>query len=127
MNKLVVKVKKFSAVDDLSFIEFDFKDEPIYFLGFSRYKVKQNQTITLGIKPINIEVSKNFDINTSYLNQLKVSVLSIEEGNILTSIKGAINGVILEALITTKTYNRLNINIGDSIVMLLPENEIVLL
>ena len=60
----------------------------------------------------------------SFLNQLKSSVVSIEEGEILSAIRCALNGNILESVITTKALQRLSFHVGDSVIMFLPSNEL---
>jgi molybdopterin-binding protein len=128
MNKIKAKIKTISTKENLSFIEADFSGEPIYLLSLELSKdIKINNTTWLGIKHTNIAISKDFNINSSFLNQLKVSIVNIEEGDILTVVLGAINGVILESVISTKAYYRLDIKVGDSVIFLLPALEIFIL
>jgi molybdopterin-binding protein len=124
MNRIKAKVKSISTLKNLNIIEFDFYNEPLFMMSLEVDDIKLNSEMILGIKPTHIAIAKDFSVNLSFLNQIKVSVVNIEVGQLLTSIKGAVNGVILEAVITTKSYHRLSVDIGDGIVMLIPESEL---
>jgi len=128
MNKIKAKIKNISSKENLNFIETDFNGETLFFLSLEiNDNIKKNNIVTLAIKPTNIAISKDFDINLSFLNQIKVSILNIEVGDILTVVGGAINGVIIESIITTKAFYRIDIKVGDSVIFLLPASEIFIL
>ena len=85
-----------------------------------------HQKVTIGIKPTNVALSSDFQIRSSFDNQLKASVAAIEEGEILTSVKCVIGGVIIEAIISSKACERMELQTGDSVVVLLNGNELFL-
>ncbi len=125
MNHIKAKVKAVSATKQLHIVEFAFADEPLYMMGLELdERLGKESEVILGIKPTHVLLSCSFNIDVSCLNQLRVSVVSIEVGELLCSVKGAVNGVIIEAVTTAKAYYRMNFGVGDSIVMFLPSSEL---
>lgn len=125
MNLLKTQLKSITTQKDLKIMEVVFDNETLYMILLELpINLNINDSVTLGIKPLHIAISKNFHVDTSFLNQIKVSVIAIEVGELLTAIEGVVNGVILQSVITTKAYYRLGINIGDTVIMLLPASEL---
>ena len=127
MNKIKAVVKNVTTKENVNMAELLFDRETLYMLSLELpLNFENGSFVTLGIKPVNIAISKDFHVDMSFLNQLKVSVIAIETGEILTSVQGVINGVILESVITTKAFYRMEIGVGDSVIMLLPASELFL-
>lgn len=125
MNLIKATLKNIARKDPVRIVEFSFDGERLYMMALELPDIlKTGQSVTLGIKPTHIALARDFDIDSSFDNQLKVSVMSIEVGELLVNVKGAVGGAILEAVITYRTYLRMNFQVGDSIIMLLPASEI---
>ena len=125
MNLIKATLKNIAQKESLCIAEFLFDGERLYMMALELPDGLQiGKSVTLGIKPTHIAVARDFDIATSFDNQLKVSVVSIDVGELLVNVKAAIGGVILEAIITHKSYLRMNFQVGDSVVMLLPASEL---
>jgi molybdopterin-binding protein len=125
MNKFKAQIKRISTKDSLNIVEFNFADEHIYMMSLElKEDILNEKNVYLGIKPMNVAIAKKFDVGMSFLNQLKVSIVNIDEGELLCSVKGAIDGTIIESVITKKAFLRMNLQVGDSVVMLLPASEI---
>jgi len=125
MNLIKANIKSITTKQNLNLVEVVFDGETIFMLSLELpSNLKKNDHITLGIKPMNIAISKDFHVDTSFLNQIKISVISIEIGEILTVVQGVINGIIIESVITTKAFYRIGIDVGDSLIMLLPASEL---
>ena len=125
MNLIKATLKSIAHNENVHITEFSFDGERLYMMALELPDdLRIGQSVTLGIKPTHIAVAKDFDIATSFDNQLKVSVVGIDVGELLVNVKAAIGGVILEAIITHKSYLRMNFQVGDSIVMLLPASEL---
>jgi len=128
MNSIKVKVKSVISKDSLHIVEFSFHDEPLYMMSLELHSpLYKEDELFLGIKPTHIALAKKFDVDLSFLNQMKVSIVSIEVGELVCVVKGAINGIILESIISSKAYHRMNFQVGDSLIMLLPASELFIL
>ncbi len=125
MNHIKAKIKSIQTKDSLSIVEFSFSDEPLYMMSLELdSELKKGTEVLFAIKPTHIALAKGFGIDISFLNQLKVSVVSIDIGELVCVVKGAVNGIILESIISLKTFYRMNFQIGDTLVMLLPASEL---
>ncbi len=125
MNLIKATLKNIAHKEDLHILEFSFDGERLYMMALELPQNLQTaQSVLLGIKPTHIALSKDFDVSTSFDNQLKASVVSIEIGELLVNVKAAVGGAILEAVITLKSYMRMNFQVGDFIVLLLPASEL---
>ena len=128
MNLIKATLKNIMQKETLHIVEFSFESERLYMMALELPEgLKIGQSVTLGIKPTHIALAKDFNLATSFDNQLKVSIVSIEAGELLVSVKAAISGLILEAVITSKAYSRMNLQVGDFVVMQLLASEISIL
>ncbi|SFV60814.1 Molybdate-binding domain of ModE [hydrothermal vent metagenome] len=128
MNEIKATLKSIVKRDSLHIVELVFDGEKLYLLAL---ELPQNlyigQSVTVAIKPTQIALAKDFDLKTSFDNQLKGSVATLEIGELLVSVKVAVGGTILESVITYKSYLRMNFQVGDSIILLLPSSELAIL
>jgi molybdopterin-binding protein len=125
MNTIKARIKSLQTKDSLTIVTCTFYDEPLYMMALQLpQNLQKDSEVILGIKPTHVAVAKDFNIATSFLNQLRVSIVSVEVGELLSIVKGVSNGVIIEAVISTKAYYRLNLHVGDSAVMFLPASEL---
>ncbi len=125
MNLIKATLKSIVQKESLHIVEFAFDGERLYMMTLELPdSLRIGQSVTIGIKPTHVAIAKDFEIDTSFDNQLKVAVVGIDMGELLVSVKAAVGGVILESIITLKAYLRMNFKVGDSIIMLLPVNEL---
>jgi len=128
MNRLKVTLKHIFSKDSLHIVEFSFCDEPLYMMSLElNQNIVVGAQVEIGIKPTHVAIMEEFSVRNSFVNQVRVSIVNIEYGELLCSIKGALNGEILEAVITTKACDRLQLGVGESVVMVLPASEIAIL
>ena len=127
MNRIKATLKNIAHNESVHIVEFSFDGERLYMMALELpERLRIGQSVTLGIKSTHVSLAMDFDIATSFDNQLKASVVGIDIGEMLVNVKAAIGGVILEAVITYKSYLRMNFQVGDSIIMLLPASELSL-
>ncbi len=125
MNLIKATLKNIAQKDTLRIAEFVFDGERIYMMALELpQKLRIGESVILGIKPTHIAIRKDFDVDSSFDNQLKISIVSIEAGELLVNVKGAVGGVILESVITLKSYLRMNLQVGNTAVILLPASEL---
>lgn len=127
MNKIKTTVKSISQVGSLHRLELLFDGEKLYVYTLELPEnLRLEADVVIGIKATSIALSNDFQMRSSFDNQLKASIVGVEEGELLTSVKCALGGVIVEAIISSKAYNRMELQTGDSVVILLNGNEISL-
>ncbi len=127
-NCIDVTLRQVQKVDGVALYIFDFMNEPLYIYGVeSSLKLQIGERKSVSIKPFHIGLMNEFSVRSSFLNQFKVSVVAKEVGKTFSSVKAAINGVVLEAVVSTKALQRMNFEVGDTIIMLLPASQLYIL
>lgn len=127
MNLIKTYLKTIGRIDSLYLLELLFDGEKLYVFTLELPEnLSKEQSVTVGIKPTDVAISNDFHIKTSFDNQIKASVIGIEEGELVSLIKCAVGGTIIESIISSKALYRMDIQTGDSVVMLLNGNDIFL-
>ena len=80
--------------------------------------------VKLTVKPSHIAIAKNFTGEVSYANQLECSVVSIDNGVLLSSVGLRFVDTPLESIITLNSSKRMNLNIGDSVIAFIKSSEL---
>ncbi|BFU78722.1 hypothetical protein ALC152_19370 [Arcobacter sp. 15-2] len=116
MNKLIATVANIQKCDSLHIVKFDFCGQT-----FAMMSLELNETIQIGtkvslvVKPTHIALGKNVDGELSYSNQLKCVITSIENGQLLSSVKLAFFDTTLESIITVNSSKKMNLQVGDTV------------
>ena len=128
MNYFKATLKNIKRNGIVHLVELSFEGEKLQMMALELPDgLRIDEYVTLGIKATHVALAKDFLIHSSFDNQLKASIVSIEVGELLCSVKVALSGVIVESIITLKAFERLNLHVGDPIVLLLPPSELSLL
>jgi molybdopterin-binding protein len=86
--------------------------------------IKIGTTVRLIIKPSHIAIAKNFSGDVSYSNILKVTIVSVENGQLLSSIKLKYFDTVLESIITVSSSKRMDLKEGDEVIAFIKASEI---
>lgn len=82
-----------------------------------------NQKIHLLFKETEVIIT-NTNCISSIENQLKGTITKITSGVILTQVSIQLKNIIIQAIVSTKTFNQLNIGIDSEILALIQATEI---
>ena len=127
MNYFQATLKNIKKNGIVHLLEFSFDGEKLQMMALELPDgLRIDENVTLGIKATHVAIAKDFLIHSSFDNQLKASVVSIDRGELLCSLKAAVGGVIIEAIVTLKVCERLDLCVGDSVVLLIPASELSL-
>lgn len=125
MSKLIATIKKINNIDNLNIIEFDFFGTSLKMMSLDLSSdVQIGKKVKLSIKPTNISIAKNFLGEISLSNQLVATIEDIENGELLSSISLKINDFLLESIITADSSKRMNLEIGNKVIMLIKASDI---
>ncbi len=120
MSFFIAKVIDIQNCDALHIVKFNFNSQELFMLSLElSCDIKINTKVRLAIKPTNIIISKDFNSNISCDNKLKAKIIEIENGELLGSIKLAIEDKILESIITYSSSKQMELKIGDSVMALI--------
>ena len=120
MSQLVATIKKINSIDNLNIVEFDFHGLTLKMMSLDlNDDVKIGKKVELSVKPSNISIAKNLIGEISLSNQIVATIQSLENGQLLTSVILKINDTILESIITVDSSKRMNLQIGESVTILI--------
>ena len=120
MSQLVATIKKINSIDNLNIVEFDFHGLTLKMMSLDlNADIQVGKKVKLSVKPTNISIAKNLIGEISLSNQIVATIQSLENGQLLTSVILKINDTILESIITVDSSKRMNLQIGESVTILI--------
>jgi len=127
MNKIEAKVSKIESVENLNLVNFLFNENTLTMISLELNKrVKKNKKVLLNIKPTNISLAKNFEGLISSSNKLTGKIVSIERGKLLSGVICDVNKVLMEAIVTTKSLDQMNLSLRENIVLLFKASDLAI-
>lgn len=125
MNSFDVEVNSVKSVDKLNIVEFVYKGEKLSMMSLELdEKVEVAKKVKVAFKSMSVGIAKEFDGFLSYSNQLKSSIVSIEVGELLSRVELSFFDVEIEAIITTKSLERMELKEGESVSVLIKASEL---
>ncbi len=119
------KIKSIENVDSLNIVKFDFYDTTLTMMSLDlNDEIKVGKTVKLAVKPTQIAIAKNFNGELSYSNQLKSTIISMENGQLLSSIKLKYFDTTIESIITASSSKRMALHVEDEVTVLIKANEL---
>ena len=128
MNRLPAVVTDIEGEQNLHIITFDYAGNRLKMMGLDLPKgLHVNAHVTLGIKPSHVAIAKNLSGELSYSNQLMATIVSIENVNQLSSMVLRSNENEMQSFITLSSSLRMNLHVGDHVVLLIKASELFVL
>jgi len=128
MNRLNAVVTHIEGEQNLHIISFDYEGVSLKMMGLDLPKgLHVNTHVTLGIKPSHVAIAKNLKGELSYSNQLPATIVSIENGKLLSNILLHVNGNEIQSFITLSSSVRMNLQAGDAVTLLIKASELFVL
>ena len=125
MSSLIASVSKIHSCDSLHIVKFECNSEVLSMMSLDLdEKIKVGTKVKLLAKPTHIAIAKDFSGEVSYSNQLKTTIISCNNGELLTSIKLKYFDTILESIITVDSSKRMNLQVGDKVTAFIKASEI---
>ena len=120
MSQLVATIKKINSIDNLNIVEFDFHGLTLKMMSLDlNADIQVGKKVKLSVKPTNISIAKNLIGEISLSNQIDATIENLENGQLLTSVILKVNDTILESIITVDSSKRMNLQIGESVTILI--------
>ncbi|MBN2781914.1 MAG: TOBE domain-containing protein [Campylobacterales bacterium] len=125
MSFLNAKVIKIESCDSLHIVKFECNSEVLTMMSLELdEKIKEGSRVGLVVKPSHIAIAKEFSGSVSYSNILKATITSVNNGELLSSVKLDYHGAILESIITLASSKRLDLRDGDEVSLFIKASEI---
>ena len=125
MNQIKAEVIHIKRVDTLNYLTFSLNQQVIHMLSLElEPNLNVGTTVHLGIKSTHVAIAKDLKGLLSIENRLKANIVSIENGEILSSICLDIEGFLLESIISRESLERMNLQTDDNVVVLINSADI---
>ena len=128
MNQLKAKVIHIKNVDTLHYLTFSLNQQVIHMLSLElEPRLEIGTIVHLTVKSTHVAISKNLNGLISLDNRLKGTIVSIENGEILSSICLDIEGFLVESIISVESREMMNLKINDEVLVLINSSDISML
>ncbi len=125
LNNLHATVTEINSFEGINIVSFDFIGINLSMMSLElSSNIQIGTEVILGVKPSNITIAKEFSGQVSSSNQIKSKISKITQGKLLCNVNMQIQNFLLESLITLKSKQRLNLQIGDEITALIKATEL---
>lgn len=125
MSYIAATVENIKSLDSLHVVEFRHKENQLFMMSLQLHDEVQKATkVKLLIKPMHIAIGKSMQGLLSYSNQLKTTITSIQEGELLCSVKLDYFGTTLESIITQKSSQQMNLKVGEEVLALIKASDL---
>jgi len=127
MSHMIATVSKIQNCDTLHIVEFTCHTQTLSMMSLDLNKnIKIGTTVKLLVKPTHVAIAKNFSGDISYSNKLDSTIISIENGELLSSIRLSFFDTILESIITANLSQKMDLKVGDCVTILIKASEIAI-
>lgn len=103
----------------------NFKEQIITMMSLElNEKIKIGVSVLLAVKPTNIILSKENNHNISCENILNANIVSLNNGDLLSSIELSVDSIILESIICFESSAKMNLAQNDKVDVLINASDI---
>jgi len=134
MSHLKASIEKIECVDSLNIVTFLCAGQKLQMVSLELpEEVQPGVQVKLACKPTAVALAKptvdveSFCSMLSYSNQLKVQIVAINRGKLLSSIVLKLGVFLLESMTSTDAVERLDLQKGDEVIALIKANELSIL
>ena len=134
MSHLKASIEKIECVDSLNIVTFLCAGQKLQMVSLELpEEVQPGVQVKLACKPTAVALAKptvnveSFCSMLSYSNQLKVQIVAIDRGKLLSSIVLKLGVFLLESMTSTDAVERLDLQKGDEVIALIKANELSIL
>ena len=125
MSNLIATVSSIQSCDSLHIVKFDLNGHTLSMMSLDlSEKITLGTKVILAIKPSHIAIAKEFSGEVSYSNQLETTIVSCENGQLLSSVKLLFVDTTLESIITVNSSKKMNLKKGDKVTAFIKASEV---
>ncbi len=125
MSNLIATVSEIQSCNSLHIVKFKCFTQTLSMMSLDLGEnIKIGTKVKLLMKPTHIAIAKNFSGEVSYSNLFNTTIVEIENGELLSSIKLKYFNTTLESIITVASSKRMKLKVGDSVVAFVKASEL---
>ncbi len=125
MNRLHATITRIESEGHLHIVTFDLAGTQLRMMSLALgEEVCVGAVVVLTIKSTYIALAKEFTGQVSYTNLIPATITHIAQGRLLSSIQLDTYGYSLESIITRGSAERMDLQVGDEVMMLIKASEL---
>lgn len=125
MNHIVATVSEIQNHKSLHIVKFECNYQTLSMMSLDLSdNIKVSTKVKLVVKPSHIAIAKKCTGDVSYSNQLSATIKSIDNGELLSSIRLSCFDTTLESIITVSSSLRMDLRVGDSVTLFIKASEL---
>jgi len=125
MSSMIARVSQIESCETLHIVKFECGEDELSMMSLELdERVQIGTKVRLVTKPTHIAIAKNFQGELSYSNKIPVLIESINNGELLTSIKLKSKQSSFESIITCASSKRMSLKVGDNVLALIKASEL---
>lgn len=125
MNKINAFIDDIKSLQNLNIVTFSVNYHVLKMMSLDLdKKIQKGTKVVLTCKPTSVAIAKNFKGELSYSNQLKVTIKSITNGELLSILELAFDEFTIESIITTESQKRMKLSQGDEVIALIKSSDL---
>ena len=125
MSYIIATVTQIDNYDSLHIVRFECNSQNLSMMSLDLSAgIQLGSKVKLVVKPSHVAIAKNFKGEVSYSNQLPATINSIENGQLLSSIKLDFFDTILESIITLNSSKKMDLKVGDEVTAFIKSSEL---
>jgi molybdopterin-binding protein len=128
MNTLNAAVTDVKSIDNLTVVSFDAAGIPLRMMALGLSPLPQiGSAVTLGFKSSHVALAKTISGEFSISNRLPCTIVSMNEGELLCSIRLGFAGTPIESIITLDSSRAMQLAVGSEVTALIKASELFIL
>lgn len=125
MNTIQACITKIEGIDSVNLVSFDAQGESLVMMSLElNPSLEIGSRVLLGIKATTVSVAKEKQTMLSISNQMPVRIESINNGELLSSIKLSFSDSIIESIITKNSVLRMGLKPQDELIALVKASDL---
>lgn len=125
MNTIQACITKIEGIDSVNLVSFDAQGESLVMMSLElNPSLEIGSRVLLGIKATTVSVAKEKQTMLSISNQMPVRIESINNGELLSSIKLSFSDTIIESIITKNSVLRMGLKPQDELIALVKASDL---
>lgn len=125
MNQINAFVHDIQSVENLNIVTFSVNYHVLKMMSLDlNKKIQKDDQVVLTCKPTSVAIAKNISGELSYSNQLKVTIKSINRGELLSVLELAFDEFTIESIITTESQKRMQLSVNEEVIALIKSSDL---
>jgi len=125
MSSFVAIVDTIESQDTLHIVKFVAGDVKLCMMSLQLDpSIQKGVKVKLSVKPTHVVLAKNLNTEISFENRVETTIVSIDSGKLLSSVKVALYKSFIEAIITKESEKKMGLKVGDKVLALIQASEL---